>query len=145
MYGYRILLIGSFIVSSLLPSNALSHDYCDYENSLDSDHIYVGNHSEYGSECTPVDLKTAAAVLGGLLLLVIVIPDPPLEDSNKSPAIKAFSSDNDFGFEYTKVKENFFVKFSIPKHNFSQTEHLNKVSQDHFDLSGPKIEFGLNF
>ena len=68
-----------------------------------------------------------------------------LEDSNKSPAIKAFSSGNDFGFEYTKVKENFFVKFSIPKHNFSQTEHLNKVSQDHFDLSGPKIEFGLNF
>lgn len=145
MDGYRILLIGLFIVSSLLPNEALSHDYCDYENSLDSDHIYVSNHFEYGSECTPIDLKTAAAVLGGLFLLVIVIPDPPLEDSNESPAIKAFSSDNDFGFEYTDLPENFFVKFSIPKHNFSLTEHLNRVSQDYFDFSGPKIEFGLNF
>lgn len=145
MVEYRLLLIGLFIVTSLLPSKVLSHDYCTYENSLDSDYIYVNNHSEYGSDCTPIDIKTAAAVLGGLVLLVLIIPDPPIEESNDQVALKAFSSDNYFGLEYTEIPENLFIQFVVPKNDVSQPKHLHKVNQDNFNFSGPMLKFGLRF
>jgi len=134
--------------------------FCDYVYSNECETVSVGdtnftvvssgthtsiNEDPYGLGC--LSAKETLEILGGLIV-VFGIVSLFIDDgeSEEVTAFSAYSSSKEFGFQFNKLPDNYFLRLTSPKTIDSNLEEgINSLEFNQDKPARIKLAFGLKF
>ena len=145
----KFFILFFLIYSNLAYSNScetVSVDGTNYTVSQSGSHTNI-NSDPYGLGC--VDEELLLDILGGVMALGLVVwLISPAEDiQEEETAFSAYSSKNEFGIQFNKLPDNYFLKLTSPKGVVSKLEkdiHYSMLNEDQFNKPViMKLDFGF--
>lgn len=134
--------------------------FCDYVYSSECETVSVGgtnftvvssgthtsiNEDPYGLGC--LSAKEALKILGAIIVVFGVV-SLFLDDgeSEEATAFSAYSSSKEFGLQFNKLPNNYFLRLTSPKTIDSNLEEgINSLEFNRDRPAGIKLAFGLKF